>query len=195
MILDTSSPIDRARGPTSPLPDDAEGIRIRQEAILRGRQSNGPTAKPRPSGSGLLLFLPFPVGIRTISSVMVAVPVGRTKIADMMHKRRTPKPRNFWRTDPVAIATLVESLAGEITTAEAARRLDVDPMVILRQRSDLMRALDACYAARNEPNVTRFLFALNDILRTLADEYERRRLLQVKFKGGVDVAAAQGVRH
>ncbi len=113
----------------------------------------------------------------------------------MMHmKRRRPKRRNYWRTDPVAIATLVESLAGEITTAEAARRLDVDPMVILRQRSDLMRALDARYAARNEPNVPRFLFVLNGILRTLADEYERRRLLQVKFKGGVDVAA-QGVRH
>jgi hypothetical protein len=85
--------------------------------------------------------------------------------------KRNPKSRGFWKTDE-AIGVLVRVLAGDLTTAQAAEMLGVSTWAIYREKSDVMRALDAYYVARNEPNHVRALMGLNENILAL---YERIR--------------------
>jgi hypothetical protein len=86
--------------------------------------------------------------------------------------KRNPKPRLYWKTDE-AISVLVRVLAGDLTTAQAAEILKVSRPVIRRQKSDVMRTMDAYYVARNEPNYLRALMGLNENILALIAEYDR----------------------
>ncbi len=97
------------------------------------------------------------------------------------------RPRGFWRRDR-QVAVLCAVIGGEMTAAEAARKLHCNPVMINQQAYRFRRDLRIAYATgRMVPGLVLAMLNLSGEANEIMDRIEANRM----NRNGGDASAAQ----